>query len=67
MPTNEKTEAMLNRLEDDPMQAVRLAVATFLLNGLNAGERFEGEAADLIVRESLAQADWLIANTIGVA
>jgi len=65
MPKNEKAEALIAKLEEDPTQALRLAIATVLLSGLNANVRESGTGGRL-VEDALGQADALIALTIGV-
>jgi hypothetical protein len=61
-----KTAAQLlvAKLEQDPIQAVRLAIATVLLHGLNSNHAV-ALAAHGGVEIALEQADALIARTIG--
>lgn len=65
MPKNEKAEALIARLEEDPTQALRLAIATVLLAGFNAHPVAQSAPVSM-TDVALSQADDLIRKTIGV-
>lgn len=64
--TNPPTAQQLGqRLEQDPIQAVRLAVAVLLVAGFNANPSPSGTGDVSAVDAALEQADELIGRTIG--
>ena len=63
MKANPQAQQLIENLEQRPDQALRLAVATVLLAGINAGGEMFKDPNDAPC-SALGQADWLISQTV---